>query len=112
MATGKQLALRALSEPLREIEVFFQRQGLDEWTVKAKGGLRIITGRSSTGETIRFSTYTSDGYSERTTSRSFGLSRVQRQLQAKRLSKQGLTQMEIAERLGCSQKTVSDDLRE
>jgi DNA-directed RNA polymerase specialized sigma24 family protein len=111
MATSKQLALRVPGEPLSEIDAFFRQQGLDEWTVKSKGSRKLITGRTSDGTTLRYSTYASDGYSERTSSSCAGLSRAQRQIQAKRLAKQGHTQMEIAERLGCSQKTVSNDLR-
>jgi DNA-binding CsgD family transcriptional regulator len=111
MATDKQLALRELGQPLNEIEAFFRQQGLEEWTMKSKGAHKTITGRTSDGATIRLSTYTSDGYSERTSSNCAGISRAQRRIQAQRLAKQGLTQMEIAERIGCSQKTVSNDLR-
>jgi len=111
MADGKQIALRIPGQALSEIDALFREQGLIEWTIKSKGGHRVISGRTCEGGAVRFSSYSSDGYSERTSSRSAGLSTIQRQKQAKRLSKQRLTQNEIAERLGCSQKTISNDLR-
>ena len=45
-----------------------------------------------------------------TTSRCVPLTIKQRRKEARRLSKIGLTQVDIAEKLGVSQKTISNDL--
>lgn len=111
MSTGKQLAIQVPSEPLNEIDALFRQQGIEEWTVKSRRGLKTISGRTKGGGAVRFTIYTSNGFRERTSSSCDGLSPVRRKAEAKRMSRNGLTQTEIAERLGCSQKTVSNDLR-
>ena len=112
MSTGKQLVIQVPSEPLNEIDALFRQQGIEEWTVKSKRGHKTISGRTKSGGAVRLSIYTSNGFRKRTTSSCDGLSPARRKAEAKRMSKEeGLTQSEIAEHLGCSQKTVSNDLR-
>ena len=111
MRTGKQLAIQVPSEPLNEIDALFRQQGIEEWTVKSKGAQKTISGRTKSGRAVRLSIYTSNGFRKRTSSSCDGLSPARRKAEAKRMSKEGLTQSEIAEHLGCSQKTVSNDLR-
>lgn len=107
---GKQLVVRVPSEPLAEIEALFHEQGIIEWSIKSKRGHKTISGRTKSGGAVRYSVYASNGFHERSVSSCNGLSPARRRAEAKRLSKRGLTQTEIAERLGCSQKTVSNDL--
>ena len=111
MTLGKQLAVRILNEPLVAIDAFFRQQGFEEWVVKSTPGHKTISARTNDGEAVRYSSYTSDGFRESTSSSCARLPPTRRKAEAKRLSKKGLTQTEIAERLGCSQKTVSNDLR-
>lgn len=111
VSDGKQLALRVPSEPLSELDALFAQQGIEEWKITSKGGQKTISGRTKGGGAVRLSIYTSNGFRERTSSTSDGLSPARRRTEAKRLRKSGLTQSEIAERLGCSQKTISNDLR-
>jgi len=93
------------------IGAFFDQQGITEWSIKSKGGQRTISGRTESGGAVRFSSYTSNGFRSRTSSSCDKLSPARRKAEAKRMSKRGLTQSEIAEHLGCSQKTISNDLR-
>lgn len=111
MASAKQLAVRVLNEPLAAIDAFFRQQGLDEWSIKSKPDHKTVIARARDGNAVRYSVYTSNGFCERTLSSCDRLPPARRKAEAKRLSKKGLTQTEIAERLGCSQKTVSNDLR-
>lgn len=106
----RQLALRVPSEPLAEIDALFHEQGIVEWSIRSKHGHKTISGRTKSGGTVRYSVYASNGFRERSVSSCDGLAPARRRAEAKRLSKSGLTQTEIAERLGCSQKTVSNDL--
>jgi hypothetical protein len=112
MSTGKQLtAFQVPNEPLGQIDAFFRHQGLEEWTVKSTRGYKTIIGRTKDGGAVRHEVYAADGFRERISSSCDRLSPTKRRAEAKRMSKRGLTQMEIAQRLGCSQKTVSNDLR-
>ena len=111
MAIGKQIALQVPREPMDAIDAFFAQQGITEWTMRAKGGQRTIAGRTEDGGAIRISSYTSKGFRSRTSSSCGGLTPARRKAEAKRMKKAGLTQSEIAEHLGCSQKTISNDLR-
>jgi len=111
MTSAKQLAVRVPSEPLAAIDAFFRQQGMSEWSIKSKPDQKTIIARTSEGNAVRYSVYTSNGFRESTSSSCERLPPARRKAEAKRLSKKGLTQTEIAERLGCSQKTVSNDLR-
>ena len=108
----REVAILVASEPLTALDAMFQAQGFVEWSIRSKLGQKTITGRTQDGVIIRHSAYETNGYQERSMTRcdSGRLPRAKRKTEAKRLSKQGLTQSEIAERLGCSQKTVSNDL--
>lgn len=110
MASTRQLALRVPNDQLASIDEIFQKQGITEWVLKSKNGEKSLTGRTKMGIAIRVNLYNNNGFKERTSSICQRLSPAQRKTEAKRLSKRGLTQTEIAERLGCSQKTISNDL--
>jgi len=111
MTTGKQLAIQVPNEPLAAIDAFFRQQGVEEWSIKSKPDHKTILARTKDGNAVRYSVYMSKGFRESTSSSCDGLPPARRKAEAKRLSKKGLTQTEIAECLGCSQKTVSNDLR-
>lgn len=111
MSTGKQIVLQVPREPMGAMEAFFDQQGITEWSINAKGGQRTISGRTESGGAVRFSSYISKGFRSRTSSSCEGLSPARRKAEAKRMKNTGLTQSEIAEHLGCSQKTISNDLR-
>lgn len=99
-------------ERLNEIDNVFRSLGLVEWKAESKGGQRILQGKTSDGQKIRMSSYDNHGFNERTISSCNLLSPERRREEAKRLYKngRGLTQGQIAERLGVSQKTVSNDV--
>jgi hypothetical protein len=109
--TGRQLAVQVPSEPLSQVETLLRQQGIVEWTIKSKPGRKTISGRTTNGGAVRYQFYSGNGFRERTSSSCDPLPPQKRRAEAKRMTKEGLTQTEIAERLGCSQKTVSNDLR-
>jgi hypothetical protein len=125
MATGRALAVReprrlvrqalAIREIRQEIDIidgFLAENGFDEWVIKSRHGQRTLIGKTKDGETTRLSIYRKNGFSEQTLSSCAPLTPEQRRKEAKRLRKIGHTQTEIADRLGCSQKTISVDLRQ
>jgi DNA-directed RNA polymerase specialized sigma24 family protein len=113
MSVGKQvLAVREIRHEIDVIDDYLTGNGLEEWIMKSRHGQRTLIGKTKLGETVRLSTYRSNGFSEQIFSRCSPLSPEQRRQEAKRLRKIGFTQTEIADRLGCSQKTISGDLRQ
>lgn len=104
-------AVRVPRELLNNIDNSFRQYGLDEWKAASKNGRVSLSGKTNGGITVSFSSYSSDGYSERTVSSSDRLTPARRRKEATRMYREGLTQTQIAERLGCSQKTVSNDLQ-
>ena len=110
MSDKKHLAV-VLRDPLDEIKDTFTQRGIVEWNIKFKGGYEQISARTKSGDVYRISSYSGNGFRERNISHCQQLTPAKRQLEAKRLSREGLTQAQIAERLGCSQRTISNDLR-
>lgn len=106
----KALSIMPVRQELNEIDQFLARQGFDNWTLKSRRGQRTLVGKLKSGETIRIADYSGNGFSERTVSMCAPLSASERKKEAKRLRGVGHTQAEIADRLGCSQKTISLDL--
>ena len=97
---------------LGEVSEFLQELGITEWTAKVKNGSTTFVGKADDGTITRFSNYSGNGFTERTVSKCVPLTPSERQEEARRLSRQKLTQIDIAERLGVSQKTISNDLRD
>jgi hypothetical protein len=64
VAKGTRLAIQVPSEPLSEIDALFRRQGIEEWTVKSKGGQKTISGRTASSGAVHLSIYTSTGLSQ------------------------------------------------
>lgn len=115
MTKQKQLATAAVNAPLerlKEIDHVFTAMGLVEWEASSKSGQRTIKGKTADGQTVRLSSYDDNGFSERTISSCGRLSPPERKEEVRRLYNggRGLTQMQIADRLGVSQKTISNDL--
>ena len=110
MAKGRQVALRVPNDQLEAINADFRRQGLVEWTLRSRNGERSLVGRTKAGITLRVTQYDQNGFRERTASTCERLTAAKRKVEAKRLRRHGLTQAAIAERLGWSQKTISNDL--
>jgi DNA-binding NarL/FixJ family response regulator len=97
---------------LLEIKEQFRAAGFDRWSIKSTDAVMTFTGQAATGDTIRSSLVFSDGFQEQTISRTDGvLTTAKRRAAARKLRKLGLTQAQIADRLGCSQRTISNDLR-
>ncbi len=111
MKAGKSLVpVQIPSEPLAHVEDALRGQGIVEWAIKSRPGVKIFVGRTRNGGAIRQEIRASNGFRERTASTCVRMAPNKRRIEAKRMYKRGLTQTEIAERLGCSQKTVSNDL--
>ena len=108
---GRQLAVQVPSETLSQVDALLRQQGIVEWTIKSKPGLKTIYGRTTNGGAVRYQAYNGNGLRERISSSCDPLSPQKRRAEAVRMRKRGLTQTEIAERLGCSQKTISNDLK-
>jgi DNA-binding transcriptional regulator YiaG len=85
--------------------------GLVNFDVSCNNGELTVTGTNQTGQQIRINQYQANGFSEGTLSTFQPSSRESRQYEAKRLKGNGLSQQEIANRLGVSQKTISNDLK-
>ncbi|MGP0873248.1 hypothetical protein ACJ8QF_24100 [Serratia sp. CY81684] len=84
---------------------------LTDWKASSKSGQVTVSGISGrTGQHVRVTTYEGTGFSERTVSTCDPMSLAQRRQETQRLRSTGLSQQQIADRLGVSQKTVSNDL--
>jgi DNA-binding NarL/FixJ family response regulator len=105
--TGNQLPAVAYDRIWRIVE----DNDLREWKASYRNGVLAVVGKNRRNVTFRHSLYASNGYAERTLSISTRLSPRRRRREARRMYRDGLTQVQIAERLGCSQKTISVDLR-
>lgn len=86
-----------------------QSMGLVDFNVKCQGGQVTITGTSQDGKHHRVTSYQNNGYTEGSMS-TFQGSTTDRKAEAERLRNTGLTQQAIADRLGVSQKTISNYL--
>jgi Homeodomain-like domain len=109
MAKAQLPAVRLPPQLLRSLVDSFERSGFQEWKATCKDGRLAVVGKAG-GMTIRVADYASDGFNERTVSRSEGLSPRRRREEAGKMHRDGFTQTEIADRLGCSQRTISGDL--
>lgn len=102
----KALAIQRATELAED----FAEIGITNWETKHKNGKTTLVARNENGDVFRIEDYSGSSYMERTISQCQKLTPPERKSEAKRLRKQGLTQSEIADRLGCSQKTISNDL--
>lgn len=96
---------------LDKIMGIVESAGLTDFNISCTGGEFTITGTNSEGNHLRVSEYQSNGFSERTVSAAQPTSQENRRSEARRLRGTGLSQTEIAKRLGVSQKTISNDLK-
>lgn len=88
-----------------------QNFGLINFNVSCNHGELTVTGTDQTGNRVRVNSYQGNGFTEGTMSTFQPGSKEARRLEVVRLRGNGLTQQEIANRLGVSQKTVSNDLK-
>ena len=88
-----------------------QKFGLVNFNVSCSHGELTVTGTDQSGKHVRVNSYQGNGFTEGTMSTFQPGSKEARQFEAMRLRKDGLTQQEIANRLGVSQKTISNDLK-
>jgi len=88
-----------------------QNLGLVNFNVSCEDGSLTVTGKNTEGKHFRVNGYQGNGFTEGTMSTFESSSRDARQFEAIRLRNAGFTQQEIADRLGVSQKTISNDLR-
>ncbi len=102
--------LRVLAPHMAAIEETLARAGVVEYRITSKNGLRKLKTKSFDGATVMYAHYVGNGFEEQTTSRCVALTVKQRRTEARRLRKMGLTQVDIADKLGVSQKTISNDL--
>jgi DNA-binding NarL/FixJ family response regulator len=102
--------LPALAPQLKALSDVFESAGVLEWSISSTADVRRIKARTMAGEAVTLTQIVGPGYQEQTVSRCAGLTIKQRRIEAKKLRKRGLTQADIAERLGVSQKTISNDL--
>lgn len=99
------------TQAIREMSNFLDEMGLVEGTISIKGGKKTLKGKTENGQAVNFSIQNSGtGFREQTISVCEVLSIPDRRAEAKRLKAAGLSQTEIAGKLGVSQKTISDDL--
>ncbi|WP_036240923.1 helix-turn-helix domain-containing protein [Mesorhizobium sp. STM 4661] len=85
--------------------------GLEECTISIQKGKKHFKGRTRNGKAINVILRDGgSGFQEQTVSFCDVLSVKDRRVEAKRLRKEGMRQTVIAERLGVSQKTISNDL--
>ena len=88
-----------------------QNFGLINFNVSCNNGELTVTGTDQNGKHIRVNSYQGNGFTEGTMSTFQPGGKEARRLEAVRLRESGLTQQEIANRLGVSQKTISNDLK-
>ena len=103
----------AAVSPKRSIEDFaghLTSLGFDDWTASSKNGMTRFKGRID-DQTVTFQTYRAPGLVLQSASKCEKLPVKRRREEARKLRRKGHTQVEIADRLGVSQKTISNDLR-
>ncbi|HEI2929593.1 TPA: helix-turn-helix domain-containing protein [Escherichia coli] len=93
------------------IPSIIQQFGLINFNISCNNGELTIMGADQNGTHIRVNSYQGNGFTEGTMSTFQPRGKEARRLEAIRLRKSGLTQQEIANRLGVSQKTISNDLK-
>jgi DNA-binding NarL/FixJ family response regulator len=102
--------LRVLAPHLAAIEQMLAETGVVEYRITSKNGLRKLKTKALDGTAVMYSHYVGKGLEEQMTPRAKPLTIKQRRKEARRLRKMGLTQVDIADKLGVSQKTISNDL--
>ena len=111
MVARNEMVVRIPRDLLDDLRDKLARQGVQDCTIRISGDLDTIRATTEGGEVIRVSTYRGVGYQERTVSRCLPLAAAQRRKQARRMYGEGLTQEQIGDSLGCSQKTICNDVR-
>ncbi|ULF55719.1 helix-turn-helix domain-containing protein (plasmid) [Serratia marcescens] len=85
---------------------------MQDFKVTRKGGLTTISGFSEKhNKHVQFQEYEAPGIKQQAVIMVDEISIAQRIIEAKRLTADGHTQQEIADMLGVSQKTISNDLK-
>lgn len=108
--SAKHSPFKQMAAHLEAITESFAAAGVDDWTIRSRHGLVNVRAKTPDGQAVTFSNQVSSVLQYQTQSRCAVLTIRQRRLEAKRLRKRGLTQGEIADMLGVSQKTISNDL--
>lgn len=86
--------------------------GVEECSILIQKGKKHFKGRTKDGKAINVILRDGgSGFQEQTLSVCAVLSLNDRRIEAKRLKKEGMSQAAIGERLGVSQKTISNDLK-
>ncbi|MBJ2250532.1 helix-turn-helix domain-containing protein [Pseudomonas sp. MF6784] len=99
------------NQAFAEMANFLDEMGLIEATISLKDGKKSLKGKTANGEAINVIVRNDGtGFKEQTVSICRVLSISDRRIEAKRLKKEGMSQVAIAAKLGVSQKTISDDL--
>ncbi|HAT3809591.1 TPA: helix-turn-helix domain-containing protein [Morganella morganii] len=84
---------------------------LEDYTITQKPGHTVITATTTDGQHVRVEKYKgNNGFAEGSMSVFVPRSIEERRVEARRLKDTGLSQVEVAARLGVSQKTISNDL--
>jgi DNA-binding CsgD family transcriptional regulator len=105
----------SIANPLQEIRHIDEvlSNSFVEYSITKKHGTQTIVGKTAEGQTVKMTQYIGNGVKEQTISTASELSVAERRVEAKRLyTEKKLSQQAIADQLGFSQKTISDDLRE
>lgn len=98
-------------QTLNQIDEMIGDLGLSKVTITIDDGKRTLKGRTNNGQAVNVVVRDSgSGFKERTVSMCDVLTIEDRQAEAKRLKQEGFTQAVIADKLGVSQKTISNDL--
>jgi len=98
-------------QTLNQIDEMIGDLGLSKVTITIDDGKRTLKGRTNDGQAVNVVVRDSgSGFKERTVSMCDVLTIDDRQAEAKRLKREGFTQAVIADKLGVSQKTISNDL--
>lgn len=116
-STSKDVVASSPSKPalaqqaLNQIDEMIGGLGLSKVTITIEDGKRSLKGRTNNGQAVNVVVRDSgSGFKERTVSMCDVLTIDDRQAEAKRLKQEGFTQAVIADKLGVSQKTISNDL--
>lgn len=108
----KRIEAATLDEVADHCSELFDNLNMSSGKVIRTPGKIRITGRTAQNDVINFSKQESGNYQSKTTSSYRPSTSQERQKTAKQLRKAGLTQEQIANELGVSQKTISNDLKQ
>lgn len=102
---------KAIKQTLAQLESVVDDMGLSEATLTFKNGKRSLKGKTAEGRTMNVSVRDNgSGYKEQVISVCEVLPIQKRREEVRSMSKEGHSQTVIAEKLGVSQKTISNDL--